>query len=221
MMTRMTRSLRSADRGARRIGHRARGRAAGRRAGAVHRRAGRRRPSRLSGELRELPRRRPGWPQRSAAAGRRRLHEHLAQPHDRAICSTTCQATMPPGRSDRSPPEQYASIVAYILQQNGVAAGATGVQRHARPSPSARWRRASPDRGPDRGTAGPVRALRGGTRRRTRRRSRRRRRSDGGWRARWRSARGAAARRHRGRRSEELRAGDRRDAAQPAGRATG
>ena len=128
----------------------------------------------------------------------------------------------------RLPPEQYLSIASYILQQNGAAAGAqpltpaTAVaDRHGRHRSASRGRRgcrsgrgAAPARGEDRAPAAAGKAP--AARRRAAAAIR-------GWTgSRWpRTGGGDAARAHRDRRSEELRAGHRRDAAQSAARATG
>ena len=105
------------------------------------------------------------------------------------------QLTMPPSRPGALSQEEYLNIAAFILQTNGAPAGTT---RSRRPSTSRSTRSPGPGSGGRRGAAGTRRA------------------SGGPGRRRWpRPRRGRPARRHHGRRrSEELRPGHRRDAAQ-------
>ena len=63
--------------------------ASSRRAARLHGRAGDRRARGLPGELRELSPARSRGTQRSAAAGRRQLHEHVARRARRATCSSS------------------------------------------------------------------------------------------------------------------------------------
>ena len=173
---------------------------------------GRERRDGLRRELRELPHGRPRRPQRSAAARRQQLHEHLAQRDRRRICSSSSsRRCRRPARTCRA--AQYLAVTAYILQANGAPAGEAaltattavpiGSDRDRRDADRGRGRGAG--RGTRRGAGGrqgaPARG-RSGARRRTRRRGGQRR----------------PARRHRRRHGEELRAGHRRDAAQSGSR---
>ena len=144
-----------------------------------------------------------------ASARRRGVHRRLAHAHHARHVRThspTMPADNPGGLSENT----YANIVAYILQYNGVAAGTTpltpttDVRIGGPVSGAAAAPAAAPARGAARSAAPAAGAS--GTRRRRSRRSR-------GWWTRTRA--GATAHRsHRERRSEELRARHRRDAAQ-------
>ena len=127
MTRRIDTLFRRADRDACRIGHRARRRAAAVRRAGLHRRAGHRGPCGVSGELRQLPRCRPRRSQRSAAARGRRLPEHVAHAHHEGSLRLHVGDDAA-RRTVAADADQYASIVAYVLQQNSAAAGATGVR---------------------------------------------------------------------------------------------
>ncbi len=81
-------------------------------------------------------------------------------------------STMPPGGPSLAP-DQYASVVAYILQQNGAQPGATGIRRRRGCSYRHRCHRPASDRGAECGAGG-------GFRRWTRRRCGCRRAGRGG-----------------------------------------
>ena len=181
-------------------------------AAGLHRRAGGGRPRGVSGQLRELPPAGSRRPQRSAAARRQQLHEHLARRARRAICSSSSRARCrrrartwrristwrsPPSssrrtarrrRRSRSPPTTAVPIGSVADRRGADDRGRGGADR--------------PDEARRRRTPGRAGAARPGARRRTRRRAGERR------------PLGVTVAGH----GEELRAGHRRDAAQSGSR---